>query len=152
MDLIEQVARFLEPQLWVKIDEYKDDDDWNGATSLNARHMSLKRARTVVEMVNKPCPKYWQPIRSAPRSMEMKLMPTFDIWVVDNKTGKGYRIPDASWCPHDGEDAWAGPDGKWVSGKRFYDEEGDECYDPACTDNESMVATHWMPRPEAPIK
>lgn len=48
-EAIEQYARSQEPELWAHIDRNADDDDWNGATALNARNTSLRRAREALE-------------------------------------------------------------------------------------------------------
>lgn len=45
---LEDVARAIDPTLWVLIDKYRDDDDWNGTTALVARDDSFKRARAAV--------------------------------------------------------------------------------------------------------
>jgi hypothetical protein len=46
---LERIARHLEPKLWKMIDKYRDDDDWNGATSINARQTSLERTRQMLQ-------------------------------------------------------------------------------------------------------
>jgi len=45
---VERLARHLEPKLWDLIDQHNDDDDWNGATALNARITSMQKARDVL--------------------------------------------------------------------------------------------------------
>jgi hypothetical protein len=91
----------------------------------------------------------WQPIETAPKVRGYGTL--IDIWIVDRRSGRGYRVPDAHYAPCDGREAWADNDGKWVTGKRYYDDEGDDCLDPAGTDEQSRVATHWMSLPDPPL-
>ena len=48
-EMVEQHARQRSPDLWKKIDTNADDNDWNGAASLNARNMSLTESRRILE-------------------------------------------------------------------------------------------------------
>lgn len=43
-DIMEQFSRKCEPELWAKIDKYAMDDDWNGATALNAKNFAITKA------------------------------------------------------------------------------------------------------------
>lgn len=90
----------------------------------------------------------WQPIETAPRERWKPI----DIWIVHRPTGKGQRVANALWAPHEGKDAWENSEypRRWVTGKRYNDWEGDECFDPCSTDEQSTVATHWMPLPAPP--
>lgn len=47
-EVVELVARNFEPSLWDKIDKWIADDDWNGATALNAQAQSINRARVAL--------------------------------------------------------------------------------------------------------
>ena len=49
--LFEQIGRRAWPELWQKIDKYRDDDGWNGGTATNALNMSNKMAADVVTLV-----------------------------------------------------------------------------------------------------
>lgn len=89
----------------------------------------------------------WRTIDSAPRERYRYI----DLWLVNRKTGEGWLCQSGRWAPWDGRDAWAQRhDGKWVTGKRYFDETGDEYLDPAATDEQSIVATHWRPLPPPP--
>jgi len=50
---VERLARYLEPDLWAKIDQWIEDDDWNGGTALNARDRSIKHARDTLASFKK---------------------------------------------------------------------------------------------------
>lgn len=50
--LVELMARALDPELWAKIDKYADDDDWNGATAVNARDLSMRNTRRTLAAIN----------------------------------------------------------------------------------------------------
>lgn len=53
MTLLDDAAQALSPELWDKIEQNITDDDWGGATSLNARHKLYASARAVLEVVAK---------------------------------------------------------------------------------------------------
>lgn len=92
----------------------------------------------------------WQDISTAPR--ERGRDNYYDLWIVDRKYGRQYREADCYYAPHEGKDAWANRDGKWITGARYWDaDEGDECFDPTRTDETSRVATHWQPLPAPPL-
>ena len=91
----------------------------------------------------------WRPISTAPREPYMKI----DLWVVPGRPLHGMDRAK----PHRVADAYAsGPgkywekDGKYVEGRRFYDDEGEQCFDPDDRGPDATVVTHWSPLPEAP--
>ena len=85
----------------------------------------------------------WQPIAEAPTERGA----TVDLWVRSPlPVGRGYRIAD---CYPDGQGSWL-HDGQWVTGRRFYDDDGDRCFDPYDTGPDATVATHCRPLPAGP--
>ena len=86
----------------------------------------------------------WQPIESCTAAADEKV----DLWAVDRKTGRGWRVPDARRSRRDG--LWLDARGGVFTGKRYRDAEGDECYDWFATDKDSVIVTHWMPPPAGP--
>jgi hypothetical protein len=82
----------------------------------------------------------WQPIETAPEGQDI------DLWLVDRKIGKGFRMADC----HGRAGRWM-KGSRWVTGKTFFDDEGERCFDPDARDEESTVATHWMPIPAPPV-
>jgi hypothetical protein len=88
----------------------------------------------------------WQPIGTCNPEPYEKI----DLWAVDRKTGRGWRVPDAYRATATAP--WVSSQGRVVTGKRFYDpDDGEGCFDWHCTDEQSVVVTHWMPPPAAPI-
>lgn len=87
----------------------------------------------------------WQPIETAPPNERV------DLWAhrVGEPMSGGWRFPNCSRGKGE-HPFWKNHDGKWFTGRRFYDEDGDECYDPSLTDAGSIVVTHWTPLPEPP--
>lgn len=45
---VERASRQYDPELWSMIDKYATDDDWNGGTSLNARHIAMTKMRAAL--------------------------------------------------------------------------------------------------------
>ncbi len=91
----------------------------------------------------------WQPIETAPKPSKSEAWEYLvDIWIYRPKHKTGYRIPDARYDINN--DAWIDQDGKWVTGRHFRDEEGDNCFDPSDKGDEAKIATHWRPRPDPP--
>lgn len=86
----------------------------------------------------------WRPIETAPPTNYHSLI---DIWLVNRKTGEGWRSTDCRF----GGGGWIDSrTGKWVTGKRYINDDGDDVFDPTATDERSTVATHWRPAPPAP--
>src|ERR1700677_2641360 len=91
----------------------------------------------------------WQPIASAPRDPYRPV----DLWVVPGKSagrmerGKPHRIANA-YASGNGK-YWL-EKGRWIEGRTFYDEEGEQCFDPDDRGPDATVVTHWMPVPEGP--
>lgn len=91
----------------------------------------------------------WQPIATAPRIPDKPI----DLWVVLNK-----RCARDAIKPHREADArssgsgkyWITKDGKYIEGRWYYDDEGDECFDLDHRGSDATVVTHWMPLPEPP--
>jgi hypothetical protein len=59
--------------------------------------------------------------------------------------------------PHRVADAYASGNGKhwtekgrYIEGRTFFDDEGDECFDPDDRGPDATIVTHWMPLPEPP--
>lgn len=58
---------------------------------------------------------------------------------------EGYRVPN---CFSYNGRSWIGPSGKYVSGRYYYDREGNECFDPEDTTARAFRVTHWcLPSP-----
>lgn len=87
----------------------------------------------------------WYDIRTAPIGEEARV----DLWVVDRERCAGYRVENCFRRRLDS--GWIDSNGKYCTGRQFlvpFDE--DYHFDPMLVDPISRVATHWMPRPEAP--
>lgn len=89
----------------------------------------------------------WRPIDA-----EAMSAPLVDLWVRYRKTGREWRVTD---CRLSGgplaHPNWIDPDGRWVAGKHYIDEDGDQCFDPDCRDEDSVIIVAWMPPPGPPI-
>lgn len=139
-DLEKAVARAI-----VKADEQNGGPPWDYLMTMG-KHVKgpiFDRARAAIAECFK-----WRPIESVPK-LERHLV---DLWV-DGPVGRtkksyGRRVTD---CQYDKQyDSWIDPDGDWVTGRYFYDEGGERCFDPADKSDGAAVATHWMPRPIPP--
>ena len=91
----------------------------------------------------------WQPIETAPKSRDVLI----DLWIVAPKSPWNIRAysarkTDCYWGG--GEFAWLDRSGKAVTGRRYYDYEGDDCFAPLDTGTGAIVATHWMYPPAPP--
>lgn len=84
----------------------------------------------------------WSEISTAPSDLDTIV----DVWAVDRRTGKGWRVTD---CTRSRDGCWL-HDGRWFTGKHYYDKYGDEVYDRTATDEKSVVVTHWMMPPGPP--
>lgn len=91
----------------------------------------------------------WLPIESAPRE-PYKLI---DLWVVPGPRfhakhrAKPHRMADAYAS---GNGKYWEKGGKYVEGRSFYDEEGEQCFDPDDRGPDATVVTHWRQIPEGP--
>lgn len=91
----------------------------------------------------------WQEIATAPREPYKPI----DLWVVPGKSlgrtdrGKPHRIANAH-CSGNGK-YWL-EKGRYIEGRSFYDEEGEQCFDPNDRGPDATIVTHWQPIPEGP--
>lgn len=107
---------------------------------------SYMQQRLINDIRSAPtAPAGWGPIVDAPKDSKTVV----DIWAVDRKTGKGWRVADCTRA-HSNK-CWINSRGNWFTGKRYWDRaEEDELYDPTATDELSIVATHFMIPPAPP--
>jgi len=97
----------------------------------------------------------WQPIETASRDadtcVDLWIMPPTEVskhgpfcnsYAAENSP-EGRRRPDC--CPARNGVAWVGPDGKYVTGRYYYDDEGDGRIDLDDDGPASFRASHWMP-------
>lgn len=129
-----------------------DDDLWPGAwieTIEVVRDAWMRRARAAVAAYEAAM---WQPIETAPRDG----MP-IDLWIIppSNSGPRDFpiyigahasRTTDATPCYRT---AWESC-GRTITGRRFYDDDGDQCLDPDDTSERATRATHWRPLPPPP--
>ena len=91
----------------------------------------------------------WLPINTAPREPYKRL----DLWVIPGRhfsqkhRAKPHRVADAYAS---GNGKYWEKDGKYVEGRRFYDDEGEQCFEPDDRGPDATVATHWMAIPGGP--
>lgn len=95
----------------------------------------------------------WRPISEAPRDCETII----DVVVLHVESGRMHRRPNVrrvygqqSTVP----DTWAEVSfgGQVVHGRRFYDEDGDECFEWGNVPGAQIVVTHFMLPPPLPMK
>lgn len=127
--------------------------DYEGVAS-DELHV-LRCAKLLRELASRA----WRPISSAPRDGTR-----VDLWLVNHR-GEGRRVTDAHWNESGQTRTWR--DGKWIDvdaacwygfNRRFnYEDEESSCEIPRVfVDHPRVmswmfdVATHWMPRPDAP--
>lgn len=91
----------------------------------------------------------WRPIETAPRVPYEPI----DLWVVPGEPLRGVDREK----PHRIADAHASGNGKhwlekgrYIEGLRFYNREGELCFDPDDRGPKSTKVTHWLPVPEGP--
>lgn len=84
----------------------------------------------------------WKPIETVPKDGN-----SVDLWIhrLPKTIKDGWRVADANFTGK----YWT-KNGKYLTGRHFYDDEGDECYDPDLADEGSTIISHWMPLPEPP--
>ncbi len=85
----------------------------------------------------------WRTMDLAPRSRDVRI----DLVLFDRARGTLWREPDCCWA---GPWGWQNASGRSVCGRRYYDDEGETCYDPLREDMTSIVALWWMPIPALP--
>ena len=86
----------------------------------------------------------WRPAATAPTGVRV------DVWVRRvGSDASGHRNPDCVLKGGKIYPYWTNSNGKWFTGRRFYQDD-DEYYDPSLTDDGSMIVTHWRPLPAPP--
>lgn len=84
----------------------------------------------------------WRPIETAKTAPYEKV----DVWATNRKTGRGRRHANA----YRSGNHWLDTEGHFIAGKAYRDRDGEDCFDPDATDEQSTIVTHWMPVPEGP--
>lgn len=90
----------------------------------------------------------WRPIASAPKDHETII----DVIVLHVDTGNMRRVTDCCRVYSQRNtvpDTWSS-DGKIIHGRRYYDEEGDWCFEWGNVPGAQTVVTHWMSIPLLP--
>ncbi|HRY03080.1 MAG TPA: hypothetical protein P5256_08135 [Beijerinckiaceae bacterium] len=94
----------------------------------------------------------WHPIATAPRIPYAPL----DLWVVPGKPlnnlprAAPYREANATSSGNGKH--WLTSKGRYLEGRRYYDDEGDECLDLEDRSADATIVTHWRPLPGAPVE
>jgi hypothetical protein len=94
----------------------------------------------------------WHPIATAPRIPYARL----DLWVVPGKPlnnlprAAPYREANATSSGNGKH--WLTSKGRYLEGRRYYDDEGDECLDLEDRSADATIVTHWRPLPGAPVE
>lgn len=93
----------------------------------------------------------WQPIETAPRDGTI-----IDLWLVSNGNPGGFRVTDCRRSYDAGKwpDVWVRNGSRFVNLSWYY-HDGDYCLLPGNDPHPEAFAwtraTHWMPRPAAPL-
>ena len=113
-----------------------------------AEHFRATLAERDAEIARLRAEREWRPIEAADRTSSKPV----DIWLVPpGKTvSEGHRVPN---CRPALQNAWVDDrsiGGQFVTGRYFYDDDGDRCLDPDDISEQATRATHWGPIPAPP--